>query len=93
MFIIFGYYQSITWLNYLFILYILSEGNGGSFGPFSIREKDPGWQAMIWTTFTFWVQSISSRTSGTQGTKVDEARLLHFHCLHMASVCVHMAFL
>ena len=76
MFTIFGYYSSITWPNNLFTLYILSELTTGSFGPFSIREKDPGWQAMIWTTFTFWVQSISNQTSGTQGTKVDEARLL-----------------
>ena len=36
---------------------------------------------MIWATFTFWVWSISNWTSGKQGTKVDEAKLLHFHCL------------
>ena len=80
--IFFWYYWSITWLNSLFILYILSEGTAGSFGPFSIREKDLGWQDMIWATFIFWVRSISSWTSEPQGTKVDKVRLLWF------SLCV-----
>ena len=59
----------------------MSEATTGNFGPFSIKEKDPRWQAVIWATFTFW--SISS-----QGTKVDEARLLFPLSSHSISLCV-----